>query len=88
MVKAKSGGKKITKKEQHKKRTNAVRAKAHAKLAQISKEEESQTPVIQQPSQSQNVSNRAPFPTENNGNSHDQSYLSAATKLANQPIKE
>ena len=48
MVKAKNGSKKINKKEQREKRTNAVRAKAQAQLVKITKEKEPQTPVIQQ----------------------------------------
>ena len=51
MVKAKNGSKKINKKEQREKRTNAVRAKAQAQLAKITKEKESQmtdTPQISQ----------------------------------------
>ena len=79
MVKNKNGSKRVSKKDSRNRKVKEVREKAKAQAAKIAEENKDELP---------HVTDTAPFPTDNNGNSHSRSYLSVATKVADQTVIE
>ena len=87
MCKCKTASKKLSKQQQRK----SVRAKASAYAAKLAKATNSTLPgntPKQDSSTNEFVTDTALFPTEDNGNSHKQSYLQTATKLAEEIVTE
>ena len=97
MVKrGKTKGKKSTVKR---KSSQSVRAKAQAVTTNLAATKESENsngfqsesstkPETEKSTNSVSVNDEAPFPTEDNGNSHNDTYLTTATKLVQKPVTE
>ena len=87
MGKARKAIKKLSKQKQRK----SVRKKVSAHVAKLVQTNDSSLPgenPKQTPSSNDSVNDTAPFPTEDNGNSHDQTYSEVATKLVETEVTE
>ena len=88
MVKqTKHKAKKATKKKQR----ASIRAKAQAAAAKLATQKEVTDPKSKVPPTLTNLTetnDEAPFPTENNGNSHESTYLALASRSAKKAVTE
>ena len=87
MVNTKGGSKKQTKKKQKEVARKKAQEKIRNKLEQ-NRVSMTEKVTIGKTTKEQPPQDSAPFPTENNGNSHDDTYLSVASNLTDMPVKE